>query len=226
MEIFFSALEVFGLSLQLVLVFLLGGFFRQYSLLLIYSLAQLVSAGAEVFVSHQYGRDAQIFSMVYWTDEVMLDFLRFSLVIALAYRASTGNTAPGVKKVLIAVVLTALVLPFALPGGVLFGTRWFNRTSQMLNFGGAIMNLVLWTIFLGSKRRDPQLLLVSVGVGVSVTGAAIAWGVRQLVRPEVLWAPNLFLILTDLSGVLIWCWAFRPGTQVKRQDESGVPSRA
>ena len=65
-----------------------------------------------------------------------------------------------------------------------------------------------------------------MGVGVSVTGAAIAWGVRQLVRPEVLWAPNLFLILTHLSGVLIWCWAFRPGAQLKRQDESGVPSGA
>ena len=226
MELLFRTLEVLGLSLQVVLVFLLVGLFRQYTLLLTYAVAQLASAILEVYVSNRYGRDAQIFSTVYWTDEVLLDFLRFSLVIALAYRLSEGSAAPAVKKLLIAVVVVAVALPFMLPGGELFGTRWFNRTSQMLNFGGAIMNLALWTVLLGSKRRDPQLLLVSAGVGISVTGAAIAWGVRLLVRDQDWWAPNLFLILSYLAGVLIWCWAFRPGTQPREQAHGGAPSGA
>ncbi len=223
MEILFRSLEILGLSLQVVLVFLLLGFFRQYTLLLIYSLAQLGSAIIEVYVANNYGRRSPIFSTVYWSDEALLDFLRFTLVIALAYRASAESAAgPGVRKLLVGLVLAAVVLPFLMPGAPILSERWFNRSSQMWNFGGAVMNLMLWTVLLGSKRRDPQLLLVSLGVGIAVTGAAIAWGVRLLVRAEYWWAPNIFLILTYLAGVAIWCWAFRPGTHAQRQAQGSA----
>ncbi len=223
MEIVFRILEITGLGLQVLLVFLLFGFLRQYTLLLIYALAALGTAILEIYVSNRYGNGAPLFSTVYWSDEVLLDFLRFTIVIALAYKASTGSVmGPGVRKLLIGILLAAVIVPFLMPGASTFSPRWFNRSSQMLNFGGAIMNLVLWTVLLGNKRRDPRLLLVSVGVGISVTGAAIAWGVRLLIPREHWWAPNLFLILTYLAGVAVWCWAFRPGTQVQSHVEGSV----
>ena len=42
------------------------------------------------------------------------------------------------------------------------------------------MNLGLWTALIGTKKRDPLLLTVSAGLGVAVTGAAIAFGLQAV----------------------------------------------
>jgi len=222
MDEVYNALQIVGLALQAVLVVLVSRFLRKYYLLLIYSAALLVTGALEAYVMHRFGVQSSIYGTLYWSNEVVLDFLRFSIVISLAYQASAGSpVAPAIRKLLLGILMAATLLPFVLLNGPLFTIRWFNGTSQLLNFGGAIMNLALWTVLLASKSRDPRLLLVSVGVGISVTGAAIAWGVRGLIQAKYWWAPNLFLILTDLAGVLVWCWAFRPGTITANQREAG-----
>jgi hypothetical protein len=93
-----------------------------------------------------------------------------------------------------------------------FSTAWFDGTSQLLNFGGAIMNLGLWTALIGIKKRDPLLLTVSAGLGVAVTGAAIAFGLRRFTPPDstAQQLADLFKTVTYLASVAIWCWAFRP----------------
>ena len=117
------------------------------------------------------------------------------------------------NRFLIGVVVAALVLPF-----VLFHPRftpwplgaWFNSTSELLNFGAALMNLPLWATLIGSRLRDPQFLKVSAGLGVAVTGAALAYGLRHFIPPGAFrWVPNLFLMLSQLAGWLLWCSAFR-----------------
>jgi hypothetical protein len=74
------------------------------------------------------------------------------------------------------------------------------------------MNLGLWTALIGTKKRDPLLLTVSAGLGVAVTGAAIAFGFRRFTpiqsTPQQL--ADLFKTITYLASVAIWCWAFRP----------------
>ena len=121
----------------------------------------------------------------------------------------------------------AVFLPFLLfhpkftpwPNGV-----WFNSTSQMLNFGGAIMNLALWTALIASKRRDPQLLTVSAGLGIVVTGAAISFGLVHLTPLRIHWLPNVFLMLTHIAGLMIWYWAFRPATNPRQVPSDAVTS--
>ena len=140
------------------------------------------------------------------------------MVITLTYRALEGSPLrAGMGRLLGAVLVIVLVVPFVLFSARRFSSAWFDGTSQLLNFGGAIMNLGLWTALIGTKKRDPLLLTVSAGLGVAVTGAAIAFGLRRFTPPRGTpqQLANLFKTLTYLASVAIWCWAFRPAARKK-----------
>jgi hypothetical protein len=115
-------------------------------------------------------------------------------------------------------VVVALALPFVL-FHPFFTLRWYRHTSQLLSFGGALMNLFLWTGIIGKRDRDPQLLPVSAGLGVAVTGVAITYGLLQFTSADFRWLPDLFKSLTQVGSMVIWCWAFRPSA---REPSSGV----
>jgi hypothetical protein len=214
----FNVLEVVDAALQLTLLFfLLRGPFKRYAFLLVYSVASLVTTILERLVS----QDRVLFRKVYWSDEVILDLLLFLVVIALTNLALEGNPLrPRMSRVLLGIVLAAVVLPFVVlhPPFFTSGTRWsgawgrwFNSTGQMLNFGAAIMNLALWSALLTSRNRDSQLLKVSIGVGVAVAGQAIGFGIRRFLPTESAARefPDLFMVVTHLLSVFIWCAAFR-----------------
>jgi hypothetical protein len=109
-----------------------------------------------------------------------------------------------------------LILPFVLyHNRPIFGSHWFNGATQVINFGAAILTLVLWGALIASRERDPQLMMVCAGLGITVAGAAFAWGVRQLALGDTNAAVNVrdiadfFAVLTYLGGLALWCWAFR-----------------
>jgi hypothetical protein len=202
------------IAIQAVLmVFLLRGPFRRYPVLLLYCILQLAATLTEGYVLRVFGDASPLFSRLYWTDEVILDLLLFLMVISFIYRAlESSPMRAGMGRLLGAVVVVVLIVPFVLFSARRFSTPWFDGTSQLLNFGGVIMNLGLWTALIGTKKRDPLLLTVSAGLGVAVTGAAIAFGFRRFTpiqsTPQQL--ADLFKTITYLASVAIWCWAFRP----------------
>ena len=104
-----------------------------------------------------------------------------------------------------------------------FDSQWFSHTSQILNFGAAIMNLVLWTALLSNRRRDSKLVTLSIGVGIVTSSAAIAWGAREWFPQQDRWPIDTFMTLTHLVSVLLWCWVFRPKA---RQSGRAVPPNA
>src|ERR1019366_3872131 len=118
-----------------------------------------------------------------------------------------------VGRLLGGVVVFVILLPFVMFSRPLFKLRWLDHTSQLLNFGAAIMNLVLWTAILGSKKRDPLLLTLSVGLGIMVTGWAISFGIRELLPNPEKWIGDAIGVLSWLASVSLWCWAFRPGAK-------------
>jgi len=210
-------LEAISIGLQaVVIVFLLRGFFRRYPLLLIYCILQLVATVVEEYVYRAFGLQSSIYRNLYWTDEITLDLLLFLMVIALIYRAMEGSPLlTGMGRLLGTVVVLVLVTPFVLFSARRFNTAWFDCTAQLLKCGGAIMNLGLWTALIATKKRDPVLLTVSAGLGVAVTGAAIAFGLRRFTPPESTpqQLADLFKTITYLASVAIWCWAFRPAAR-------------
>lgn len=207
-------LEAISIAIEAsVIVLLLRGPFRRYSLLLAYCVMQLAVAVTEEYVYHVFHENSTLFVRLYWTDEVSLDLVLFLMVIMLTYRALEGSPLRvGMGRLLGAVLILVLVVPFVVFKARRFSNPWFDGTSQLLNFGAAIMNLGLWTALIATKKRDPLLLSVSAGLGVAVTGAAIAFGLRRFTPPggTTQQLANLFKTVTYLASVAIWCWAFRP----------------
>jgi hypothetical protein len=213
MSLVLNAIASLAFVLQVAFLFLLvsGGFWK-FPLLSVYCVFQYLTGLAEFSVKRQFGTAGALYARLYWTDEIVLDLLLFLMVIAFTLQALEGSPVRAkAKRFLTGVVVIAVVAPFVLYyQREIFSTPWFNRTSQFLNFAAAIMNLALWTALLFNKKRDPQLLTVSIGLGVAVTGAALHFGLRQLLSPGLRPFSTLVGSLTHLAGVFVWCWAFRP----------------
>ena len=221
-------LEAITIAIQaVVIVFLLRGPFRRYPVLLLYCVLQLAATITEEYVYRVFGDASPFFGRLYWTDEVSLDLLLFLMVIMLTYRALEASPLRAGMGRLLGAVVIVLVVPFVLFSARRFSTAWFDGTSQLLNFGAAIMNLGLWTALIGTKKRDPLLLTVSAGLGVAVTGAAIAFGLRRFTPPggTPQQLANLFKTITYLASVAIWCWAFRPSARKTPAPPAAVTPR-
>ncbi|GEM_PF-1243213 len=231
--------------LVLVLVFLISGRFYRYWAVLAYVVWEIVAnlafTVADILYhgswsAQRYTTAQLLYARLYWTNDVLVDLFRFVLIILLIYMASEGSKRVS-GFVLGTIVLAALVLPFALfdrnirmieVGAMRLPfptTLWFQSTSELLNFGAAIMNLILWTRLLASRQRDPQIVLVSLGLGIVVTGTAMAYGVRHLIGNQEFKAVGyLIMNLSQLLGWLVWCRAFWPAAKTQEAVKSPVSS--
>jgi hypothetical protein len=202
----------FSAALLLALaVLLLRGSFRQYPFLLAYCGTELAISLGEGFAFHSAGVKSALYRYVYWGGDVLHDLMLFLLVMTLTYKTLEGSPMrPATGRLLKIIAVAAVALPFVIYHPY-FNSRWFRHTSQLLSLGAAIMNLLLWTAIIGKKKRDPQLLMVSAGVGIAVTGLAIYYGMLQFMSSDSTHlAPDLFHGLTHVAGNAIWVWAFRP----------------
>lgn len=205
-----------GLGQLGTVVFLLVGPLRKYGFVFAYCSVQLCTSLTEIVVARKFGIFNKLYHKVFWTDEIILDLLLFFILILLTYRAMEGSAGRGTTgRLLTGVAFIAVLLPFVLFPDAFQKTAWFDHTSQLLNFGAAILNLGLWTALLGSRKRDPQLLAVSAGFGILATGVAVSFGLRRLIQtpgPAYNMAQIVFL-LAHLAGALVLCWAFRPSRE-------------
>jgi len=220
-----------AVSLILLVWFLLSGPTRKFWVVLLYVSWELLATIGLTLADLRLNGTAQdratdgtrLYARLYWTNDVIEDLLRFVLVSVLIYKV-VGSSKPLLGRVLSGLVLAMIVLPFLLFHPILPAPRslgvapdfypsgaWFNSTSQLLNFGAAIMNVILWGALIQSKKRDPQILALSLGLGILLAGFAIAYGLRHFVPQGGFTALfNLFLNLTQLGAWLIWCRAFWP----------------
>jgi hypothetical protein len=204
-------------ALQVVIVVLLIlGPLRRYLGIFLYCVASLATTILEGWLELFHGGSSTpLFRQVYFADQVGLDFLLYSVVIALAFQSMTADSplrkvAP---KVFGVIILLSAVLPFVLfhESGV-FSLSWFRRTSQVLTFGVALANLLFWAALLTNRKRDPRLLGVAISFGISLGGEAIAWGFRSLLgqRSPMYAFTNL---TTFLLAQAILCKTFWPTGQ-------------
>jgi hypothetical protein len=221
--------------LEFLLLFLLvRGPFRKYLVFSVYILFRVLGNVIEGSALHLLGFKSGVYRNVYWTCEVTMDLFLFLVVIAFTYAALDGNPLrPKAAKALGGIVVVALALPLYMlrhHHNKMYGaftSQWFNQASQIWNFGAAVMNLVLWTALLSNRRRDPQLVTLSIGVGLATASAAIGWGARQWLAEANRWPVDIFMAVAGLASILLWCWAFRrkaPGHSSTTQPPSNAPS--
>ncbi len=200
-------------QLGTVALLLFYGAVRKYGFVLTYCMVQLCTSLGEVVVERRFGARSWQYRELFWTDELVMDLLLFLILILLTYRAMEGSPARATTgRILSAVAFLAVFLPLVLFKGAFKSFAWFDHTSQLLNFSGAVLNLGLWTALLGSRKKDFQLMTVSAGFGIVATGAAISFGLRRMIQTPgpAHEAANLVFVLAQLAGALILCWAFRP----------------
>jgi len=192
----------------LLVIWMLRGFIRRYSILLVYSGAYLSATLIGEILLRREGIHSSTYRTFYWGGELVLDLLLFLTVMVLIDQALDGSPVRSRAGPWLAGIATlALCLPFVVLKAPLFSHRWFFGASQILNFGAALLNLALWTALLLRKRRDPRLLGVSLGVGVTVTSAAIGYGLLLLLASghDLI---DLFAAVAHTAGVVLWCRAF------------------
>ncbi|MEO8100604.1 MAG: hypothetical protein ABI811_23095 [Acidobacteriota bacterium] len=210
-----DTIGIVGLVLQvLALILISRGPISRYFPLFLYLLTFTGSSAAEGWILRTFGSRSPEYFNMYWGGELLLDLLLFFLVISLTVRALEDSPLrPGIFKFLMVVLFATLTLPFVLFEGPFFAKQWNQSVTQLLNFGAAIMNLGLWTSLLMSKRRDPQLLTVSAGLGLAVAGSALTFGLRKFTwhDSDVLFVVSNFAhYFTQIGSLLIWCKAFWP----------------
>jgi hypothetical protein len=231
---------------SVLVLLLMGRFFRFWTVLvyvawellatLFFTIADVLYNGSARIATGTETKAQLLYAHLYWANDVIVDLFRFVLVIVLIYMASFGSKRVS-GRILVGLVVAALILPFVLfhPDyrPVEFGSvhirmpsnAWFQSTSELLNFGAAVMNLMLWATLLASKRRDSQILMVSLGLGIVVTGTALGYGVRHLIGERDFSAIGyLFMNLTQLLGWLVWCRAFWPVAKTQAAVEASAPS--
>ncbi len=148
----------------LLLVLVLRCRLRKYAVFVLYVLGEFAADVCEGIAYYRPGWESPFYRKLYWTDHMTLELLLLLLVISFTYGALQGSPLRSKATKAIAIIVgVTLALPFAMLHNHysktygFFTSKWFQHTIQIWSFGAAIMNLVLWTALLTSRRRDLQL---------------------------------------------------------------------
>ena len=206
---------LFGVPLDLMVVaVLLRGEYRRYPFVFLYAVVDLLTTILEIQPSMAYSSGTpeakHRWAQMFWINEQIMQVLVFLLVISLVYRA-TKHLRP--RRTLLTATICGTVLVAAIslwahydpnpPMGI-YMTRW----TRDLNFCAAVLDLGLWALLIGSRKKDYQLLLVTGGLGIQFAGGAIGQSLRDML-PAMVTVASDFTVITGTARVYIWWRAFR-----------------
>jgi hypothetical protein len=206
----------------LVGYFLLRGPIRRYPLVFAFVVFGIVAAAGGGLVSMIGSRSTYV--EVYWFIDIANHFLILWILISLTYQALSGDP----KQRRLTLLFAAAVMVFAAGSLVYFHAPrlgpWLTPVSRNMSLCEEMLNLVLWAILIQRRDHDYQLLLVSAGIGIKVTGEVIGHTLRMYSRSDnTMWVPDLVVSLSELLWLFLWVWAFRG---VKARKSSALENAA
>jgi hypothetical protein len=198
----------------MVVVVLLRGEYRRYPFIFLYAVVDFVTSILEIQPaaanSSATAAVKKQFALMFWRNERIMQVLVFLLVISLVYSA-TKHLRP--RRTLLTGIICGTVLVAAisfwahydpnLPTG-----KYMTPWTRDLNFCAAILDLGLWALLIGSRKKDYKLLLVTGALGIQFAGGAIGQSLRDM-SPAIVTAASDFTVITSLARVYIWWQAFR-----------------
>ena len=204
-----------GVPLDLMVVaVLLRGEYRRYPFIFLYAVVDLLTTILEIQPSMAYGSgnaDAKHrWVQMFWFNERIMQVLVFLLVISLVYSA-TKHLRP--RRTLLTGMICGTLLVVAISLWAHHDLnhhigRYMTRLTRDLNFCAAILDLGLWALLIGSRKKDYKLLLVTGALGVQFAGGAIGQSLRDM-SPGIVAAASDLAMVTSLARVYIWWRAFR-----------------
>jgi len=210
-----------GLPLGLlVIAALLRGGYRQFPVLFVYQIVDLLMtiAGMQPYIAHYFYHDpgARVqMAKWFWWDELLLQPLVTAVVISLMYRATEKVRSRAlVRGAFIcgaAVIAGASFLYHYDPNGP--NGSWMAFLTRDLQFSLAILDLAVWMLLISSRIKDTRLLLVSGALGIQFAGEAIGETLRSWAEPRRLrtlsYSGSLITTLVDLLSLYLIWQAFR-----------------
>jgi hypothetical protein len=219
-----------GIPLEvLTITALLRGWYRRFPFVLAYVVALLLAVCIEVPINLGKFFQMQVAprgpAYYYWINEVLTQILIFAVVVSLIYYATAALQS---RRILRAFLIGGPLLSAAISFGVHYRTEvvtgsWMTPWLRDLNFGSAILDLLLWGMLIAAKQKDYKVLMLSGALGIQFTGEAIGSALRTLAAPSHSKALSLTGAilggLADLVCLYIWWQTFRakPPAQKKRE---------
>jgi len=209
-----------GLPLELlVIAALLNGAYRQFPTVFAYVVAEFLTTVIEIPLALAWYRssDAHIgrtYAIWYWRDEIIMQFLVFAVVISLLWLATSAARSRRVLRLMITLgVLLFAGISFAVhhePPPAPMG-RWMTFWARDLNFGAALLDMLLWAMLIAKRQKDTRVLMVSGGLGIMFAGEAIGQSVRSLANQHsaITLPGSILVMLTNLAFLYIWWQTFR-----------------
>lgn len=198
-----------GLGLNLlIIVALLRGAYRRYQFVFAYALALILSTVIEIAAGTDPKTVRDVRDTYYWINEFILQLLVFCVVIAFIDQAANeAERRPVRRGWLIAGAAIIVAASFSLHRGMRPNLR-MTLVSRDLNICAVILDLMLWSLLVASRRRNRPLLLLSGGLGIQLTGAIMGQSLRPM-SPNLFFAGALLEVSTYLLGLYIWWRALR-----------------
>ncbi|MBV8819979.1 MAG: hypothetical protein JO022_16565 [Acidobacteriaceae bacterium] len=199
----------FSITLNLLVLFYLwrSSSAIKYRSIGLFCIAQLVLIAADYAASTFTSRDT--YTRTYWLNDIIAHMF-ISLVIVALIRAALEEYpqfrwAPTALFLGVLVVAAVSLIVFQNPRI----PRWINPVSRNLSLTEEALNLVLWALLLRRQQFDVQLLLLSAGMVMQVTGEVIGLTLRPYTNATTIWVPNLLVQFSELLCLGIWIWALR-----------------
>jgi hypothetical protein len=214
-----------GIPLEvLIIAAMLRGAGRRYPALFVYMAAVFVTSIVETplyvvgyldVVRYADRHVWQQYLKCYWIDEPVLMGLVFVVVLSLIYQATERARARRVMRVSVvagAMLVSAIAFWAHYDPTVATG-QWMTAWTSDLNFCAAILDLGLWVMLIGTRARDPRLLMFSGALGILFTGAAISGSISNLAVAKhstaLTFTGGLVNIMSNLTFLYVWWQALR-----------------
>jgi hypothetical protein len=214
-----------GVALQiLVISALLRGPYKRFPFVLAYCLTLFLTTVVEIASLV----DRQVFSRsaahYYWFNDLILTSLVYCVVISLIYGSlDEAHRARVGRWLILAAVLVALVSA-TLHKDDAYKSLERTKLSRDLNFTAAFLDMLLWLILIAKRRKERLLLMLSGGLGIMFSGAAIGHSVRELSQRSrwALFAGGMIVVLTHFGCLFVWWQAFRQKSREPKSDTAVV----
>jgi hypothetical protein len=218
-----------GVTLQcLVIAALLDGLCRRYPFLFTYVVFSFLSTVSQIAFRYNFGPRSREFVRAYWISDFLGTFLLLMTILHLIRVALEGDR----RRNRIYGGLVSCVLIAAAAGALLIDTysrgftwsRWMTQVGRDYYFAALLLNFVQWSTLLRVNHPDKQLYLITSGLGLMLSGAAIVHALR-LTGHWITFAGYL-LVLTYLASLYILRFALKKLPAASRPRPEPMPPAA
>jgi len=216
-------LWILGLGLQfMVLSALLSGPIREYLAVFVYAAVLFLTTVVEIISQWDQKGASELWQTVFW----VCDFARllglYAVVISFVSHAveDPGKRA-SVRRLLVTLSAILWLGSFYVHSGRNPNFVMMN-VSRNLSFCLALVNLALWFTLIAGSRRDSTLLMVTGGLGIQMTGEAIAQSLRQM-SAGTFPIGDIAAILSHFLCLFIWWQAFSKEGKPPKGGGTGPP---